>query len=88
MGGPSPGLLVVHWTQPNPAPAQGPSRPPRSSHTGLLQSALGQAIPSSLRPSRCPNSGTAPSSFGHLPPPLPCELYKDRDVSLVVIQDP
>lgn len=57
-GGPSPGPLIVHW--PNPAPAQGPSRPPPcSSHTGLLQSPLGQAIPSSLRPSRCPDSGTA-----------------------------
>lgn len=27
-------------------------------------------------------------SFGHSPPPLPCELHEDRAVSLVVVQDP
>lgn len=47
-GGPSPGPLIVHWTQPNPAPAQGPSRPPHAPATPAFCS-LPWARPS-LRP--------------------------------------
>lgn len=101
-GGPSPGPLIVHWTQPNPAPAQGPSRPPpmlQPHRPFAVSPGPGHPfVPLALTMSRLRHrpqvgllglpSRPCSGSFGHSPPPLPCELHEDRAVSLVVVQDP